>query len=222
MKIVNLVLAIIIIISTPIAIISLANNLTTRMPDLYQYEFKSTEILGTLAIERSEDEMGQFFSEFMTGKTEKFQIVYQFGDNTDNLFTNNEQITMTKLKRTSDEILGVGIIALILFLISYFLLYKQSLKILLRKTFLKVVVHFSILITIITLCAFTSPLIDSAYRFIFNYEIESFMALPKLLPTSFFVHSLLTTVIISIIGMLILWYFTWKITKPRRIFGLSR
>lgn len=222
MKIVNLVLTIIIIISTPIAIISLANNLTTRMPDLYQYEFKSTEILGELSIEKSEDEMGQFFSEFMTGKTEKFQIVYQFGDNTDNLFANNEQITMTKLKRTSDKILGLGIIALILSLISYFLLYKQNLKILLRKTFLKVSALFAVLIGIITLGAFISPVIDSVYRFMFNYEIKSFMALPKLLPTSFFVHSLLTTAVISIIGMLILWYFTWKITKPRRIFGLSR
>ena len=60
------------------------------MPDLYQYELKSTEALNDLSVEKNEDEMGQFFSEYMLGKTQKFQIEYQFGDNTDNLFTPDE------------------------------------------------------------------------------------------------------------------------------------
>ena len=210
------------VISIPIAIICLANNLTTRMPDLYQYEFKSTEILGDLSVAKNEDEMGQFFSEFMMGKTQKFQIEYQFGDNTDNLFSNNEQNTMGKFKSVNNAILLAGIVALILAITSYFLLYKQNLKILLRRTFSKTLILFATLISFITIGAFVSPLIGSEYAFLFNYKIKSFMALPKLLPKSFFIHSILATVAISIIIMLILWYFTWKITKPRRIFGASR
>src|SRR5665648_167043 len=222
MKILNLILAIILVISMPVSIICLANNLTTRMPDLYQYELKSTEVLSDLSVEKNEDEMGQFFSEYMLGKTQKFQIEYQFGDNTDNLFTPDEQKTMEKFKSSSNLILFTGLAALLFSLVSYFLLYKQNLKMLLRRTFSRAAVLFGAFIVAITLATFMSPLIKIQYAFLFDYEIKSFLVLPKLLPESFFIHSALTTVGISIIIMLILWYFTWKITKPRRIFGASR
>jgi len=222
MKIVNLILSIILVISVPVSIICLTNNLTTRMPDLYQYELKSTEVLKDLSVEKNEDEMGQFLSEFMLGKTQKFQIEYQSGDNTDNLFTPEEQKTMEKYKSMSNAILFTGLVALFFSLVSYFLLYKQNLKILLRRTFSRAAILLAALIGTITLATFFSPLIKIQYAFLFDYEIKSFLALPKLLPKSFFVHSAVTTVGLSIIVMVILWYFTWKITKQRRIFGASR
>ncbi|MBK5246566.1 MAG: hypothetical protein JJE49_04760 [Peptostreptococcaceae bacterium] len=222
MKIVNLILTIILVISIPVSIICLANNLTTRMPDLYQYELKSTEILNDLAVEKNEDEMGQFFSDYMLGKTEKFQIEYQFGENTDNLFTSDEQKTMEKFKSSSNLILFAGLIALFFSLVSYFLIYKQNLKALLRRTFLKAAILFAAFVGAITLATCLSPLIKIQYAFLFDYEIKTFLVLPKLLPESFFIHSALTTVGISIIMMLIIGYFTWKITKSRRIFGTSR
>jgi len=222
MKIINLILTIILVISLPVSIICLANNLTARMPDMYQYELKSTEILKDLSVEKNEDEMGQFFSEFMLGKTQKFQIEYQFGDNTDNLFTHDEQNTMAKFKSISDVILITGIVALFFSLVSYFLLYKQNLKMLLRRTFSRAAMFFAAAIGIITLATLLSPLIKMQYALLFDYELKTFLALPKLLPKSFFVHSALATVALSIIAMMLLWYFTWKITKPRRIFGAAR
>lgn len=222
MKIVNLILTIILVISVPVSIICLANNLTTRMPDLYQYEFKSTEILKDLSVEKNEDEMGQFFSEFMLGKTQKFQIEYQFGDNTDNLFTHDEQNTMEKFKSMSNTILFTGLVALLFSLVSYFLLYKQNLKMLLRRTFSRSTIIFAASVGAITLATFLSPLIKIQYALLFDYELKTFLALPKLLPKSFFIHSALATVVLSIIAMMLLWYFTWKITKPRRIFGAAR
>jgi len=222
MKILNLILAIILVISMPVSIICLANNLTTRMPDLYQYELKSTEVLSDLSVEKNEDEMGQFFSEYMLGKTQKFQIEYQFGDNTDKLFTHNEQNSMEKFKSLSNVILFTGLVALFFSLVSYFLLYKQNLKMLLRRTFSRGAVLFGVFIGAITLATLLSPLIKIQYALLFDYKIKSYLVLPKLLPKSFFMHSALTTVGISIIIMLIFWYFTWKITKPRRIFGTSR
>jgi len=222
MKIVNLILTIILVISVPVSIICLANNLTTRMPDLYQYEFKSTEILKDLSVEKNEDEMGQFFSEFMLGKTQKFQIEYKFGDNTDNLFTHDEQNTMGKFKSMSNTILFTGLVALLFSLVSYFLLYKQNLKMLLRRTFSRAVIIFAASVGAITLATFLSPLIKMQYALLFDYELKTFLVLPKLLPKSFFIHSALATVVLSIIAMMLLWYFTWKITKPRRIFGAAR
>ena len=222
MKIVNLILTIILVISMPVSIICLANNLTTRMPDLYQYELKSTEVLSDLSVEKNEDEMGQFFSEYMMGKTQKFQIEYQFGDNTDNLFASDEQQSMEKFKSSSNVILFTGLVALFFSLTSFFLLYKQNLKMLIRRTFSRAAIIFAAFVGAITLATFLSPLIKIQYAFLFDYEIKPFLVLPKLLPKSFFIHSALTTVGLSIIIMLILWYFIWKITKPRRIFGASR
>ena len=129
---------------------------------------------------------------------------------------------MEKFKSSSNVILFTGLVALLFSLTSFFLLYKQNLKMLLRRTFSRAAIIFAASVGAITLATFLSPLIKIQYALLFDYEIKSFLVLPKLLPKSFFIHSALTTVGISIIIMLILWYFIWKITKPRRIFGASR
>ena len=67
MRIVNIIITIILMVSIPVSIICLANNLTGSMPDLYQYELKSTDILTDSPIGKSEDEVAQIFADFMTG-----------------------------------------------------------------------------------------------------------------------------------------------------------
>lgn len=222
MKIVNLILSIILIITIPVSIICLSNNLTTRMPDLYQYELKSTEVLADLSIDKSEDELGKLFSDYMLGKTDTFQIEYQFGDNTDKLFTNDEQKTMSRFRSMNNTIFFVGMDALLLLLISYFLLYKQNLKPLIRNTFVKAGIVYGVLVGAILIITLIAPLMNFQYEFLFNYEVKTFMVLPKLITRDFFVHLAYATVIIGTIVMGLGWYFTWKITKPRRIFGALR
>lgn len=222
MRIVNMILSVVLFISLPISTICLANNLAARMPDLYQYELKSTEILNELMIEQNEDELGAFFSEFMLKKTDKFQIEYQFGDNTDNLFTPEEQKTMQGFRKATDLVLWSGIGTLILAFLALFLLYKQNLKQLIRSAFFKAGILFAVLGSAVLASALIGPLLGIQYEMLFNYELKPFLVLHQLLPVSFFRHLGEATVGLAFIGMGLLWYFIWKITKPRRIFGSLR
>lgn len=222
MRILNLILTIILIISLPVSAICLSNSLTSAMPDLYQYELKSTEALGDIYIEKTEDEVGQIFSDFMMGKTEKFQIQYQFGDNIDNLFTYDEQKTMDKFRDVNRLTFFIGLDTLLICLLSYVLLYKQNLKPLLRRTFMKAAIVFAVLAGVLFISTFIAPVMDLRYEYLFDYELKPFLILPKLISKAFFVHGTQATVVIATVVMIVVWYFTWKMTKPRRIFGALR
>ena len=222
MKIVNLILSVILIICIPVASICVAYNLSARLPDLYQYQFKSSEVIGALSLEMDENQLGEFFSQYMTGESDKFQIEYQFGENTDKLFTGDEQETMLKFREKADIVFLAGGIALGLALLSYFLIYKQNLKMLLRKSFNKALVLYVLLAATIFILTFVEPVIKMEYARLFPYAMKDFLVLPQLLPLKFFVYNAWATVALSLIIMLFSWYFTWKITKPRRIFGSSR
>lgn len=222
MKIVNIICSVILAITIPVTALMVGVNMGGRMPDVYSYELKATGVLEKLAVEEKEDQMGAFFSEYMMGKKETFQLTYLFGENTDDLFGAEEQSTMERYKNAVDKSLVVGVISLLLGLIAYFLLYKQNLKRLLRKSFLQGLPIYAILSLGVLVASLVSRFRQQIISLLFPYEIKSFMVLPQLLPESFFMHLWLVSLFISLIIMIFIWYFTWKITKPRRIFGASR
>lgn len=221
MKIVNIICSVILAITLPVVSICGGFNLAGRLPDLYSYEMKATEALNSISIEENEDQMGAFFSSYMTGKQETFQLTYLFGENTDNLFLSEEQGTMQRYKGVLDYSLVIGGIALILALIAYFLIYKQNLKPLLRTSLIRGIPVYLALGGSL-LAAITVGVRPWILQYLFPYEIKEFMVLPRLLPESYFLHLFLVSLFISLIIMSFIGYFTWKITKPRRIFGAAR
>ena len=222
MKVVNIFCSVILAITLPVVSICGGFNLAGRLPDLYSYEMKATEVLNSISIEENEDQMGAFFSSFMTGKQETFQLTYLFGENTDNLFLAEEQGTMERYKAVLDHSLVIGGIALLLALIAYFLIYKQNLKPLLRSSLIRGIPVYLVLAGSLGTAVLVGTFRERILSYLFPYEIKSFMVLPQLIPESFFVHLFLVAIFISAVTMIFIWYFTWKITKPRRIFGAAR
>ena len=222
MKIVNIILSLVLLISLPISVICLTYNLALRLPDLYQYEFKASGVLEDMNLEMNEDELGMFFSDFMMKKTEEFQIEYKFGENTDPLFTGEEQEAMEKFRWNADILLVIGGISFIFAFAAYLLLYKQNLKMLIRRTFTKAAVAYLVLAGILAALMLINPMTTLQHDMIFNYEVKEFQALPKLITSSLLFRFEAATLFVSFVAMILLWYFTWKITKPRRIFGNLR
>lgn len=222
MKILNMVLSILLLISIPITTICISNNLTTRMPDIYQFEFKASQNMDSISIEKNEDQMGEFFSEFMFGKIDVFQIEYKVGENRDVLFTENEIESMNRFRKLENVVLIVAIVSFIVSLTCYILLYKQNLKKYLRETFIKALFFYTAISGILLALTFIKPVVQFYYNYIFNYEIKEFLVLPQLFSISLIFKMMLTTIAVSLVIMLILWYITWGITKPRRIFGSQR
>ena len=222
LRIFNLILLVLLFISLPITARCISNNLATRMPDLYQYELKSSQELLRIDVNLNEDEMGSFFSDFMFGKKEEFQISYKAGQNTDSLFTKEEQITMERFKKIEDKILLVGVISLGIFLLSFFILFKQNLKELIRRAFLKAISIYLALAGGLLVASLFGSITKLTYKYVFYYEIKEFYILPRLLTEELLYKMEIGTMVLATILMIIVWYFTWKITKPRRIFGSAR
>ena len=129
---------------------------------------------------------------------------------------------MERYKATLDHSLVIGGIALILALVAYFLLYKQNLKQLLRTSLIRGVPVYLVLSGCLLVATTVGAFRSRILQYLFPYEIKEFMVLPQLLPESFFIHLFLVSLFISLIIMSLVGYFTWKITKPRRIFGAAR
>lgn len=222
MKIVNIILSLVLLISLPISVICLTYNLAVRLPDLYQYEFKASEVLEEMNLEMNEDELGIFFSDYMMKKTEVFQIEYKYVENTDRLFTGEEQESMERFRGSADILLIVGGISFTFAFAAYLLLYKQNLKMLIRRTFIKASVVYLVLVGILAALMLFNPMTNLQHDMIFNYEVKEFQALHKLITSDLLFRFEAATLVVSFVAMVLLWYFTWKITKPRRIFGNLR
>ncbi len=74
MKRFDRVFSILIVILLPVAALCLSLNLAVRLPDVYQYAFKSTEQLKTANLTVDSDEFGELISDFMIGKNVDFAV----------------------------------------------------------------------------------------------------------------------------------------------------
>ena len=114
-----------IVILVPVVTICLSANIVTRMPDVYQYTFKSTEQLESANLTVQSDELGDMISAFMIGKSVDFKVLQ--GNNADESadFLQAEDMRILKnLRFWLNLLLVLGIAGLIV-LISVFVVSKD-------------------------------------------------------------------------------------------------
>ena len=100
-------------------------------PDVYVYEFNSKQIASEISLGITDDELGQFFSDYMKGSKEEFYLVAEYRDREQSVFGTEEQINMENARRLLDNTLYIFGGAAILMLASYsiFLARKRKLEI---------------------------------------------------------------------------------------------
>lgn len=211
-------MSVIITVCLPIIVILGASNIVLRMPDIYIYEFKSVETVRELNFSITDDELGHFFSDFMKGKNEKFELLIDYGDREIYAFGPKEQLNMDNARKLLNyTAYAFGILALLL-IISYWVLLNKERKFTLRAAYKGGISVFVALQIILYALFFNDNTRSFFYNLIFYNPYDVDDVLPLILTEHFAKTCMYANTIVSVVILLLLLSVTWKLTKPRRMF----
>ena len=213
--------SVLLIFFIPIMIFCFANNIVLRMPDAYQFSFKSTEILRENGIDVSEDNMGKFISSYMLYRQEEFQLRedQELEDiEGEFIFTRNDQIAAESIRTVLNVLLAVGVIFLIYNVITYILFIKNGFKAILRNHFRISLIVLGILM-ILPIVAYNIPVIsDIINNFVYGITFNEADMIPIILGRNFVKAYIFSLEVVMIVLVGFFAYITWIKTKPRRMF----
>jgi len=144
MRIFYRVLVIMIAVCIPLVSIFGALNLVYRIPDIYVYEFNSKQIAAEVDLEITDDELGTFFSDYMKGKEENFDLFAEYRDREQAVFGTGEQINMANARTILNDSLYILGGAALLVLVSYAICIAKKRKQELRVAFKGGIVVFAV------------------------------------------------------------------------------
>jgi len=218
MKVFLRIVSIILAICVPVVAILGASNLIFRLPDLYTYEFRSKQVVKEINLGITDDELGDFFSNYMIGKNEEFDLIAEYRNRDQAVFGPVEQLNMENARNLLDYTGYVFGVSVLLLIAGYWILLNQNRKSFLRATFKGGVAVFVTLQILIFALFFNDNTRLVFYDLIFPNPYGAEDALPLILTEDFAKLCIYANSIISIIIMLIFLSITWSLTKPRRMF----
>ncbi len=219
MRILFRVLSIVLVVTIPVTAFSLGANIVTRMPDVYQYEFKATDALKHFDINKNNDEMGEFISRFMFGKEKEFQLLIGDEEKPHQVFSKNEMQAAKSARTIMNVVAFLGIFATIMMTISFVTLKRYEFKKEIRKKFkLSVVIYISFLLLYL-IGFFVISKMGYSMADMLKYAPNENDLLPEIITEGlqkrlYFSIAAVSTVIMSILG-----YAIYKLTAPKRIFS---
>ena len=212
------ILAAVIAICIPVMALFTALNIVLRMPDLYIYEFNSNQVANEIDLGMTDDDLGQFFSDFMIGKVNEFELVAEYRDREQNVFGTSEQINMENARKLLNITLYIvgGTFALNALCYGIFLLKKKKFE--LRIAYKAGIIVFTIMQAVIYIFYSIGKIRVWFYHYIFINPFGADDALPLMLTEKLAKMCLIADSFIALILIIILASVTWKMTKPRRMF----
>lgn len=218
MKIFYRILFGMIAICIPIVSIFSACNIVFRLPDLYVYEFNSNEISNEIDLSIPDDELGQFFSDFMIGKEADFDLFTEYRDREQAVFGADEQINMENARKLLNDTLYIIGSAALLIIVSYWILILKKKKYELRLAFKGGIAVFTAMQVLFYAAFYFENTRTFFYRLIFINPFGADDVLPLMLTGRFVSLSMLANSVVAMILMVIFASVTWRLTKPRRMF----
>jgi len=212
------ILFIIIAVSVPAVSIIGAFNVVFRLPDIYVYEFNRNQISDEIDLGISDEELGQFFSEFMQGKEDEFDLFTEYRDREQAVFGTVERINMENARRLLNYSLYVIGGTAFLTILSYVILLVKKKKQELRIAFKGGIFAFAIMLIIFYTVFYIEQSRAFLYRQIFINPFGADDVLPLMLTEQFAQMSLIALSIVALVILVIFTSITWRLTKPRRMF----
>lgn len=101
-------------LAIPVFVVLAANNLVLRLPDLYNYHFLNTRILDERMVSADEGDVANLVSEYLTGRTDRFQMKEDLEYLPAELFTEADGEMMARYKAALDIEAASAAVCLIL------------------------------------------------------------------------------------------------------------
>ena len=219
MRILMKTLSIALAVTIPITSLCLGINIATRMPDVYQYEFKAADVLHNLDLEKDNDQMGKFISDFMIGKTAEWQIITEDEDRTQRSFNENEMMAAATARKDINIVAAIGILALILMVTSFVMLKKYDFNKEIRKRFKLGAVIYVCLIAVYIAGFLIAAKTGHSLGDMLGYKPHEDDLLPQIITGELQRGLLYSSAVVSAVIMGIFGYIIYKITEPKRIFS---
>lgn len=209
MKVTTKILLIALIICLPVISILLAENAICRMPDFYVHEFTQAQVSEKIGGDMSDVKLGQFFSDFMIGKTEKFAYTTYEAEYQQALFTKKESRYMADARGMLNVLTAVlaGAVVLATAACIYFLTRKG-------KDILRSILKWSFGVYALFIAVLIPILIHTGVP---SFGKDSSLAI--LISARFAGDWIIAGVVGSAVVMVVLAAVIWNLTKPKRMFS---
>ncbi len=218
MKVFYRIIIVVIAVCIPAVSILSAFNIVFRMPDLYRFEFNRNQTASQVDLGITDDELGQFFSDFMMGKKDDFDLFTEYRDREQAVFGTVEQINMENARKQLNLTLYILGGAGILSILGYLILLMKKKKYELRTAFKGGILVFTATLVLFYFLLNTDQTRMFLYRYVFIDPFGADDVLPLMLTKQFSQLGLVAISAVSFIILLILASVTWRLTKPRRMF----
>jgi len=212
------ILFVIIAVCIPAVSILSAFNIVFRLPDLYVYEFNRNQIAGEIDLGIPDDELGRFFSEFMQGNEDDFDLFTEYRDREQSVFGTVEQINMKNARGLLNYSLYILGGAAFFAILGYVIFLVKKKKYELRIAFKSGILVFTIMLILFYAMFYFDQTRAFLYRLIFINQFGADDVLPLMLTEQFAQMSLLAGSAVAMVLLVILASITWRLTKPRRMF----
>lgn len=218
MRIFYRIVFIFVAIGIPAVTILSALNIVFRMPDLYAFKFTRAQISNEIDLGIKDDELAEFFSDFMRGKIDDFDLFTEYRDREQSVFGTVEQGNMENVRKLLNQTLYyLGGAALITVSGAIVFLAKK------RKHLFRTAFKAGIFIqTVVLVAAHIIMNLDRQraffYHLLFPNQFGADDVLPLMLTKQFAQIGLAAVSVISFVLLAILASVVWRLTQPRRMF----
>lgn len=219
MKILIRALSVALLVSIPLSAFCLGTNIVTRMPDVYQYEFKATDALKHFDLNKDNDEMGKFISDFMLGKEKEFQLMVGDEDRPQQAFNNNEIAAVERARMYINILAVIGVLAVLLVIAGLIVLKKYELDGEIRKDLKFGIMIYVALMAVYLVGFYVAVKTGHSVMDMLLYAPEEKDLLPGIVTEGLTKRIYLSAAGVSTIIMAILGYGVHKLTEPRRMFS---
>lgn len=208
----------VIVLSVPLAVFCLVANVIMRMKDIYSYSLSASGILGRTTVATSEEEILGLITDFMNGKVSEFALMENSAFDPEQIFTALDNQAMTAARDVLHLMLIVGIAALVVSLIAYFLLIRWRVKDIFLKRFKAGIAVFAALeiLNIVTVCI--EPVRLATWGRLIPMEFPDGDNLVLLLGDAFPRQVVMFETIAGVVAMLLIGYITWYFAGRRKMF----
>ena len=218
MKVIYRVLLIVIAVCVPVVSLLSALNIVFRLPDLYIYQFNNNQITSQVDLGITDEELGRFFSDFMKGEKDEFDLFTEYRDREQAVFGTSEKINMENARKLLNHSLYILGGAALLLIISYGVFLAGKKKYELRGAYKAGILVFIILILLFYSLLYFEQARSGLFDLIFINSFGADDVLPLMLTGQFEVIALTVISTAGLVLLVILASVTWRLTKPRRMF----
>lgn len=216
-RMIKIVLSWLLVICIPVTALGISGNILFRLPDTYQYVLNSTGLLSKFNSTGQEEAVAQSIAKYLQYRQAEFQYQYDEEEEMSLLFSKDEQETMERL-RTIFNIVGVvSLLSFGILVAAYIVLIKGEHIEIIRMRFKASYIVYAIMIVTVSIF-FLVPSLKVKLWLALLMQLNETDLMYMIYAGSFFKLFGVMNIVISLVAMLILMYFTWKYTKPKNIF----